>query len=146
MTLPSSCSLTVSDAVVHAAYNSDEDARKVFDFLGSQPAALPLPVEGVEYGTKLIAEAISHHFGEQPDIDAERDDEDTTLHDVWEAFDRLSALSTLAPSAEAAQPVAYIPQGDLERLAKGESVILYAQDRERVGVPLYAALAGGTAG
>ena len=38
MTLPSSFSLTVDDAVVYAAYHNDEDAMKVFKFLGSQPA------------------------------------------------------------------------------------------------------------
>lgn len=60
---------------------------------------------GTEYGRKLIAEAIQAHFGEQPDIEEERPtDDDTTLFDVWEAFDALS----LAPvEAVATEPVAH---------------------------------------
>ena len=37
------------------------------------------------YGQKLIAEAIEHHFGERDEFI----EDDTTIHDAWEAFDAL---------------------------------------------------------
>jgi hypothetical protein len=91
MTLPSSCSLTVSDAVVHAAYNSDEDARKVFDFLGSQPAT-PAAGPSAVAVTALIDEAWK--AGSSWEVGNPQSEERAAL------FDKLaSALSTLAPSA-----------------------------------------------
>jgi hypothetical protein len=114
MTLPSSCSLTVSDAVVHAAYNSDEDARKVFDFLGSQPAALPLPGPSAVAVTALIDEAWK--AGSSWEVGNPQSEERAAL------FDKLaSALSTLAPSAasdpeETTSPYEWLAQ-EFDRLA-----------------------------
>lgn len=44
--------------------------------------------EGLDYGQKLIAEAISYYFGDRDDH--AEDEFDTTISDVWDAFDRLT--------------------------------------------------------
>lgn len=55
--------------------------------------------EAWTYGQKLIAEAIIAHFGEQPAVEDERPaDDDTTLFDVWEAFDAMLASAPASPA------------------------------------------------
>jgi hypothetical protein len=121
MTLPSSCSLTVSDAVVHAAYNSDEDARKIFDFLGSQPAALstlaPSKVAGertLDVWTDLQRQVEGHK--QMENAYRER---------------ALKAEAALASSAEAAQPVAVTEQ--MVKQLLGDLALAFALNDVLVG-------------
>lgn len=65
--------------------------------------------ERLTYGQKLIAEAIIAHFGEQPDVEDERPTDDTTLHDVWDAFDAAFATPS-SPDVEL--------QAEVERLTE----------------------------
>jgi hypothetical protein len=73
----------------------DPVAREVVP-LYAHPVLSGQAVADLTYGKKLIAEAITHHFGERD----ERYDEyegDTTVQDVWEAFDALTAIAPVQP-------------------------------------------------
>lgn len=68
------------------------------------PCRIGEETEALTYGQKLIAEAIQAHFGERVedyDEEARNDTDDTSNHDVWEAFEALRASLARKTTGEA---------------------------------------------
>lgn len=55
---------------------------------------------------------------------------------AYDYADKTTSSLALEPQQEEA--VAFIDPSDLDRLKSGESIVFYAQDREKIGIPLYA--------
>lgn len=58
----------------------------------------------LDYGLKLIAEAIEEHFGDRDDA-YKYEIGDTTIHDVWEAYDALTTAIGAGEQAVAVKPL-----------------------------------------
>lgn len=94
------------------------------------------------YGQKLIAEAIEHHFGERGENYDEYEG-DTTVDDVWDAFDALTRPSEQAVTGEMVEAAAIAISGGRKDLWDGFDLFKRASFRTRAMHALKAAMGAG---